>query len=278
MEQIAELRDRVLRGQRGTVQQLNFPGRKLTPLKPQEALDTLEPDYKGPGHRVGVKKVRGGYEAKYRRHHCGTWNTEKLAAAAHDRAALHDGEDPENLPTLARRLGKASPKALREEAAGKRKPTKAKKVLKKGKHVPSQYTGVNGLAYADGTRWSAVVFIGGESYAAGGWSTARKAAIARDRMLLYFGRDEGKLELPHLSVPLGPATPQQLRFEADNRVNKPTQYRGVSVCMVTGKFAVQFQQKFVGRFQTPEEAGKAYDAAARAAGVSEARLNFPRKR
>jgi len=227
---------------------------------------------------VGVRKVGGKFVATYLNHDCGTWPAEKLAASAYDRAALHAGCEPENLPTLAVRLGAASPAELRAEAQQKQQSLR-KRNSKGASYRSSEYVGVSGRAFPGGVvRWAGVVRVDGTQHTVGGWSTPKKAAIARDRVLLYFDPD-ARLQVPAQSRRLGPASPLELRAQADNKARPGSSiYRGVHLCSVTGLYACQFSETYVGRFDTEAEAARAFDKVARKAGFNESRLNFPRRR
>jgi hypothetical protein len=141
--------------------------------------------------------------------------TERDAAIARDRLALHaKGRDATlNFPAL--EVAPASPAELRLElgrAAERRR--------------SSRYLGV--AVAADKGLWTARIYVGGQNHAVYGYKTQRAAAEARDRMALFFLGSNARLNFPKLA--LEPASPEKLQMEQRARYKKGTgsRYLGVT--------------------------------------------------
>jgi hypothetical protein len=117
----------------------------------------------------------------------------------------------------------------------------------------------------------------------GSWLTAREAAIARDRAVLYFRLDR-PLNFPTVSRRLGAASVQELRREARLSIKRgsdsSTRYMGVrwdvrrkgwQAHVWNGKYACVF-----GLFATEKEAAMARDQVVLHYCGDDAILNFPR--
>ena len=238
---------------------LNSPRAKLQPAKVEEFRV-------GPRKKPypGVFPFKGRFAARMhavgRRWNCGTWDTEKEAATALDRARLYLRVDPRRLffPGLARRLGATSPVALVREAM-----LKKKRLAKRGS---SRYIGVHW--YTRDGLWKASFHYGGRVYQLGRFESARQAAIARDRVALRFRGDKAILNFP--SVELRPATIDEVR---PKRVRRRVRYNREA----EGLFGVQLHNQgsrawvattvvslrhyHLGTWKTPQLAAIAHDRA-----------------
>lgn len=153
----------------------------------------------------------------------------------------------------------------------------------KAKHE-NRYPGI----FFTGTCWRVGMKADGRQVYGGYWSTAREAAVARDRLLLYFGRDD--LCLPSVSRKLGPASPDELKQLARRRrkaTKGASKYFGVSWDAAKRRWSVKVPLKggkyrIVGRYDDERDAGVAYDRAARHLQQTgqgpEPELNFPERR
>lgn len=135
-----------------------------------------------------------------RTHKVGRWPTAPEAAVARDRAALHLGLDVVlNCPEISKELGPLSPVKLR---------ALARENLRKSKGI----TAPRGLRYdeAAGT-WSASLGLAEKRYAVAGFLSEEQAAIAYDRMALYYRGPDFPRHFPRRK--LHPASQATLRRE-----------------------------------------------------------------
>jgi hypothetical protein len=195
-----------------------------------------------------------------RRWNCGTWDTEKEAAIALDRARVYLGVARPALffPGLVRRLGDASPAALVREALLKRKLM--------GKRGTSRYLGVHW--YDRDGLWKASVHHGGRVFQLGRFESARQAAIARDRVARRLWGEKAVLNFPRAD--LRPATVDEVR---PKRVRRRVKYNREA----EGLFGVQRRNQesrpwiatavvnsrhyHLGTWKTPRLAALAHDRA-----------------
>jgi hypothetical protein len=210
-----------------------------------------------------------------RRWNCGTWDAEKEAAIALDRARLHFGLVRPALffPDVARRLGAASPAELVREAK-----LKTKRMSTRG---TSRYLGV--YWYERDQLWKASIRFGGRVYQLGRFERERQAAIARDRVARRYFGNEAVLNFP--SAHHRPASIEELR---PKRVRRRVKYNRE----VEGLFGVQQRNReskpwiatvvvssrhyYLGTWKTPRLAAMAHDRALlRYAGANPKNLNYP---
>jgi hypothetical protein len=129
----------------------------------------------------------------------GRWPTDTDAVIARDRAILHFGATQRlQLPRRSRRLGAASPETLRHAAVALRK---------KVSGATSAYVGV----YARKTGWQAHVTIDYITRATMVYPTERDAAVAYDRLVLFYRGPAAARNFPDDSFP--PASLSELKFE-----------------------------------------------------------------
>lgn len=127
--------------------------------------------------------------------------------------------------------------------------------------------------------------VPGQGLQVGTWSTAREAAIAVDRVTLYFGREDLPLNLPKLSRALGASSPEALRLEARAANKKDTSSQYIGVCLLKrtqmwsayapitgpdGEAAVH-----LGTFRDEKNAAIAHDRFVRGVHGDNAQLDFP---
>jgi hypothetical protein len=130
--------------------------------------------------------------------------------------------------------------------------------------------------------------VPGQGLQVGTWSTAREAAIAVDRVTLYFGREDLPLNFPKLSRELGASSPEALRLEARAASKKETSSQYIGVCWLKAAkmwsayahVALPDGEKAVhlGTFRDEKNAAIAHDRYLRGVHGSSAQLNFPNAR
>ncbi|NUP05391.1 MAG: hypothetical protein HOW73_04950 [Polyangiaceae bacterium] len=202
----------------------------------------------------------------------GSWPTAKEAAIARDRAILHFGLDHAlAFPRDAKRLGPATPEALAK--AGRA----LCRAVNKRKNA-SGYTGV--VSMRGGAAFEARVLFGGQMQHLGQYKTARDAAIARDRALIYLGEEWRGLAEPEEAGRLGPASPEELRSAKTRarRTHRETGLLGVSLAPAGGYVAriqVDGAPKQIGTFALKEDAAVAYDCVARHLELDRSLWNYP---
>lgn len=121
-----------------------------------------------------------------------------------------------------------------------------------------------------------------EGITLGSWSTAKQAAIARDRAILYM-HHEADLQVPKESKRRGPASPEELRREAQllyRRTSRyPRRYIGLSYVAARDSWAASCthngERIQIGNYATAKEAAEARDRLAKYMLGGEAILNFP---
>lgn len=164
---------------------------------------------------IGVVYRDGNFHARVRvcgrLYKLGSWPTAREAAIARDRLLLHVGDARSKYgrqPKLqiaedSRRLGAATAEELCELARRRREEV----------HRARRYLGV--YRQSGTSRWTATVSFAGKVHTVVGWSNARAAAMARDRLALRLLGPTAVLDFPRKS--LVPATVPQLRRERDRR-------------------------------------------------------------
>lgn len=157
-------------------------------------------------HYTGIEVMNGRFQARVkhrgRRWHAGTWTTAREAAIARDRVLLHLVGPIAQLqvPEISRQLGPAAPEQmarLGRERIDELRPA-------------GSFLGVYRAATR---RWCARIYIGRKIHAVHGFSTAREAAVARDRLALALLGPDARLNFPDQR--LVPATVEHLRRERD---------------------------------------------------------------
>jgi hypothetical protein len=116
----------------------------------------------------------------------------------------------------------------------------------------------------------------------GSWSTARAAAVARDRAIKFLESDL-ELQVPKESKRKGPASPEDLRREAQLLYRKnsryPRRYIGLSYVAARDSWAASCthngERIQIGNYPTAKDAAEARDRLAKYMLGEEAILNFP---
>lgn len=271
-----EIRDRVARHFGCPRRMLNFPDRELKPLSVAAAKDALLRDTKlrRTSRYYGVSRVLGSsmWQAYLGgtadRIPLGRWQTEREAAIARDRAALHYKRGARlNFPKM--KLKPATADELLRETRAKRNET-----------TSSRFTGSYYNAAVPGRPWAVQLDVDGEIHFLGNWESEKDAAIAYDRAHLYFGRTAPP-NLPRESSRLGPASPQELRDKAilAKKERTSSRYFGVSWSAGMRKWeafiTVEKRQKIcLGYYENEDDAGRARDRAALDRIGDNIRLNF----
>jgi len=271
-EEAAIAYDRVARYRGVHSKYWNFPERELAPISPEGLLAEMQQRMRRTRNYLGVKPLRGRFQALVSVEgsaiSAGTWDTERQAALARDRAALSLGAPVRylNLPDEALAAGPATPGALQREGL----------LQRRTKRHTSRYLGVQWET--DLQRWRAFVIINTTYTPIGVFTDEEEAAVARDRLWLHLGADPDLLNFPDRK--LEPAGLQELRAEVREayKAGTSSQYTGVCCEKKSGKWlayiTVHGRRHNLGSFQSEVEAAKAYDEGARRLGAKRARLNF----
>jgi hypothetical protein len=238
------------------------------PKRKRQARELPPTGYRGVSYRCGryVAAVRTPERLVY----AGSWPDEEGAAIARDRVVLYFELDrPLNRPSASRRLGPASPEQLRAQV--RRRPPKT-----------SLYIGVRRTE----TGWQANLTLDGVVHNLGRWPDEKRAAVARDRAVLFFGL-AAALNLPRTSRRLGAASVEVLRREAT--LVSPHRkfighYIGVTRAADGGFHARIYlgdrrgdRITHIASFSSEKNAAIAYDRVARRM-RPDAPLNFPERR
>jgi len=269
-EEAAIAYDRVARYRGVSSTYLNFPERELTPISPEELLAEMQEHQRRTRGFLGVTPMRGRFLALVSvggsAVSAGTWDTEREAALARDRAALSLGLPVRylNLPDEALAAGPATPGALQREALLQRRTER---------HT-SRFLGVQWET--DLQKWRAFVSMDTTYTPIGVFADEEKAAVARDRLWLHLGADPDLLNFPGRK--LEPASLDQLRAEVHESFKEGTSSQFTGVCFSAGKWlayiTVGGRRHNLGSFKDEVEAAKAHDEGARRLGATRARLNF----
>jgi hypothetical protein len=208
----------------------------------------------------------------------GHFESEEQAAVAYDRVVLfvHGPRAPRNFPKRA--LTPASIQDIRRELRQRAK-----------SHMTSRWEGVCLIQWANRSRterpWSAELRLpSGRVVWLGHWATEKAAVQARDRAALFYLAEEARLNLPRIARRLGPADALALRAESERerKANASSRFRGVVWAKNAGcwraRITVAGEQRHLGLFSEEEDAARAYDAAARKAWGSAAKVNLPRSK
>jgi hypothetical protein len=273
-------RDRLALHVYGSKAILNFPERTASPA----SVAMLGKELGRPAKRfltsryLGVHAADGKWSAQIhtrgRTYAVVGYASERAAAQARDRMALHflGARAKLNFPASSREP--ASPEALRVEQS---RAFKAQ--------TSSRYRGVTFLASHPRLPWQASLFVRGTDHKLGGWDSERAAALAVDRARLYYGGDRRMLNFPALASKDEPADAATLREEAYRAFKAYTtsRFRGVYLKASAGRWAAMITHRRrkvpLGLFDDEESAALAYDRAAARLHGEHAKPNFPdRKR
>ena len=191
------------------------------------------------------------WEARVDEQTIGYFDTAKVASFAYDRAALEQyGEFARLNHPLEDVLAWVPP------------------VRQFGKKSASGYRGVQ----ACGDRWGAEIKYNSQRHPLGFFDTAEEAAFAYDKAALELYGEKAQLNHPIEQVQTWTSPARLLRK------TNTSGYRGVQK-LGTNRWYAQIhanrQVIYLGTFDMPEEAARAYDKAAREAYGERARLNFP---
>ncbi|MBN2803016.1 MAG: hypothetical protein JXR91_07975 [Deltaproteobacteria bacterium] len=204
---------------------------------------------------IGVVKDGPRYRAKLhfqRYYDLGRWPTAEDAAVARDRACLFLGlHDRLQVSDRSIPLGKRDPLKLRSDAH------------LAGQKFTSNYRGV---CLIQG-RW--VVSLGHKwnEYSVGSFPTERDAAIAYDRMVLYY-KDQGHpLNFPENKT--SPASVEQIKLELKESKHRDSKFHGVFKSKTSKRrpwqtlvYRSDKESEHCGMWITEEEAAFAHDRAA----------------
>ncbi len=148
----------------------------------------------------------------------GTFPDAEDAALARDRVliGLRDRTSPLNFPE--RKLAPATPAEMRRWARKK----KNEKTQRRNPYL--------GVTLRDGGRslWQASLRLKSGTRSVGSWTTAKKAAIARDRAVLYYRKPPWELNFPRRAACLSPASFRALQREAQADGAARPRFRGRS--------------------------------------------------
>jgi hypothetical protein len=199
----------------------------------------------------------------------GTFADPSDAALARDRVLIGLGDEKSPLNFPRRKLLPATVQEMRTWARQRRK-------RESDPHHP--YVGIRRLPLLR-QRWMATLMVGAKTYFLGNWASAKKAALARDRAVLYYRQEPSDLNFPRQAHLLQPADAQTLRREAwaEYKTTTSSRFRGVS--WNSDGYEVHLRVKGerynLGCYADEHDAARAYDRAARKLLGSRARLNFP---
>jgi hypothetical protein len=277
-------RDRALLHFDPTAERLNLPreSRALGPASPHELQRAAQLQrkraagnaslYLGVSFDRDVGRWRAEVHARGKKYTVGGYTTERDAAIARDRLALHAQSQNTalNFPEL--ELSPASPQELRIELG--RVPERPRS---------SRYLGVG--AQTQTGLWHAQIYVEDELHLVSGYRTQRAAAEARDRMALYLLGSEARLNFPKLE--LEAASPEELRNQqyALFKSRTASRYSGVTAFPEQhlawyAELRVGNRRYVLGRWETERAAAIAVDRArlfyAGGMETGRGRVNFPK--
>ena len=172
------------------------------------------PKYVGVAYEPRTKRYAATLYSQHRSHFLGRYDSAREGAIARDRAILHFGSNlPLQVARSSRKLGPASPEQLRDEAAR----------VVRGR-TKTGYLGVS--VRPDGT-WTAYISRNRRNLHIANLPSAEEAAIAHDRVELFFRPDSKRLNFPQRR--LDPISPEDLRTQLRAVLKSKTtsKYRGV---------------------------------------------------
>jgi hypothetical protein len=171
---------------------LNFPKKRVAPASPAELVDEVRATrkrerssrYIGPVWKERHSRPWGFY-LRFGEVHFGVegYASEKDAAIARDRAALHLGLPPVNFPREARAAGAADPETLRREVTAVRKQT-----------TSSRYRGVSFSKRE--AKWRAAIVVNWRRHRLGSFDDELDAALAYDEAVTRLGAEPSRLNFP----------------------------------------------------------------------------------
>lgn len=243
----------------------NFPNEPLRPASIEVLREEKRQARRGTSSYRGVHfdKARSMWSAAVvaqgRDYKLGRFESERAAARAYDEVAW-------NLTGDASRLNFKPP----NHPPTGQPPVVASRI----KH--SRYFGVTKM----GPKFVAQVSVDGRAVMCGSWRSERAAALARDRAMLYLGRED-KLNLPAQSRAQGPLSPEVLVANARfaEKKNASSMYLGVKLtrrdrwgCVVTAQ-----GRDWTAEFTSEEEAAIGRDRIWLHFGLARTLLNFPER-
>lgn len=274
--QAAMIRDRVmlhLHGD-GALSTMNFPTDGLKPLSLEAARRAARYEARtnksSPYLGVDLRKGRWSASITVRgeRFHLGTFDDERDAARAYDRAALFLRGPGTKLNFPLERSSPASPDDLRREGRAERKAA-----------TTSRYLGVSWSAPAQA--WAAFVSLRDTHVFIGHFDDEEEAALAYDsvaRMLLGPNARE-RFNFPDRKI--APRSVESVRAELWERFKTgcSSRYTGVSWSKIEGKWRATITVDGIthqlGAFEIEADAARAYDRAALTLLGPTAYVNFP---
>lgn len=226
------------------------------------------PKYVGVAYEPRTKRYAATLYAQRHSHFLGRYDSAREGAVARDRAILHFASElPLQVARSSRKLGPASPDQLRDEAT---------RVVRA--RTKTGYLGVS--LRANGT-WSAYISRDRRNLHIANLPSAEEAAVAHDRVELFFHPDSRRLNFPERR--LDPISPGALRAQLRAVLKSKTtsKYRGV--CYDSGRqercwaasITVEYTEHPLGRWEVERDAAIAFDRAALFYFGPSAQLNLP---
>ena len=163
-------------------------------------------EYSSPYHGVipGRQGWTGYVRIEGQRVSVGTFRDARDAALARDRVLAGLGDESCPLNFRLRQLLPATVQQMR---------TWARRERKRENNAAHPYVGITRLRLSR-EWWRATLIVGSKTHLLGDWPSAKQAALARDRAVLYYRQEPGDLNFPTRAHLLQPADAATLRREA----------------------------------------------------------------